>query len=556
MLLSIFTIIGSLGLFLYGMKLMSEGIQKSAGERLQQIMNLMTANRFASVFTGFSITALVQSSSATTVMVVSFVDAGLLTLTQAIGVIMGANIGTTVTGWLVAIIGFKFSISSIALPAVGIGLPLFFIKKLRRKDLGEVFIGFGILFLGLGFLKSGMPDIKNHPEVLQFLTDFTNRGFLSYIIFVLAGTLITFVVQSSSAAMAITLTMAYAGWIDFPTSAAIILGENIGTTITAYIASLSTGVNARRAARAHTLFNLLGVFWMSFLFLPFLGLVNSLVPGNVVGEGSQHLIPSHLAMFHTLFNVSNTALCIGFIPHFAKAVEVLVRPRRGEVPKIYEMRYLSPSMQTTPELYIGYARQEIEKMAEIIEDMFTRFLVVFESPNKKMGDEVEELKDQEDYTDQMQEQLSRFLASIAMDNINAQTAVNINSMVRTVHELESMGDSCYNLILLTQRKYDKRILFPQPALEELQPFNETVLEFIRFIHRHINRHLSSAEMAEALSLEERTDRYRNTLKKSARRRIQNGSDVKAELLYIDIVKHIEHIGDHALNIAEALRLVR
>jgi len=555
MVLSIFTILGSLGLFLYGMKTMSAGIQKSAGDRLQKIMNYMTANRFASVFIGFSITALIQSSSATTVMIVSFVDAGLLTLNQAIGVIMGANIGTTVTGWLVAIIGFKFSISAFALPAVGIGLPLFFIKGLKQKDLGEVLIGFGILFLGLSFLKSSMPDIKNHPEVLEFLTHFTNRGFISYVIFILAGALITVLVQSSSAAMAITLTMAHAGWIDFPTSAAIILGENIGTTITAYLASLGSGVHARRAARAHTLFNLFGILWMSFLFVPFLTLVNLFVPGDVT-SGLPDLIPSHLAMFHTLFNIANTALCIGFVPAFSKVVEALVRPKPGEIPKKYEMRYLSPATQSTPELYIVYARQEIEKMAAIIEDMFTRFLVVFESPNKKLGAEVEELKRLEDYTDQMQEQLSRFLASLAMDNINAQTAININSMVRTVHELESIGDSCYNLILLTQRRYDKKLVFPDVALEELKPFTDTVLEFIRFIRRHINRHLSSEEMEDALHLEEEIDQYRNILKKSARKRIQNGSYVKAELLYIDIVKHIEHIGDHSLNIADALRAVR
>jgi len=555
MLLNIFTIIGSLGLFLYGMKTMSAGIQKSAGERLHTIMNLMTANRFASVFTGFSITALIQSSSATTVMVVSFVDAGLLTLRQAIGVIMGANIGTTITGWLVAIIGFKFSISAFALPAIGLGLPLFFIKRLRKKDLGEALIGFGILFLGLSFLKSSMPDIKQHPEILQFLSDFTNRGFLSYLIFILAGTLITVIVQSSSAAMAITLTMAHAGWIDFPTAAAIILGENIGTTITAFLASLGSGINARRAARAHTLFNLFGVFWITFLFLPFLSLVNLLVPGNV-SQATRELIPSHLAMFHTLFNITNTLICIGFVPFFTRAVEYLVKPKAGEVPKKYELRYLSSATQSTPELYIVYARQEIEKMVSIIEEMFTRFLMVFESPNKKMGDEVEDLKRQEDYTDQMQEQLSGFLASIAMDNINEQTAINVNSMVRTVHELESMGDSCYNLILLTQRKYDKKILFPDAALEELRPFTSTVVEFIRFIRSHINKHLSSEEMKTALSLEDRTDQYRHTLKKAARKRIQQGSDVKAELLYIDIVKHIEHIGDHALNIADALRLVR
>ena len=268
----ILKLMGALGVFLYGMRVMSEGLQKSAGTKLKSILDFMTQNRVFAVLTGFIITAFVQSSSATTVMVVSFVNAGLLELAQAIGVIMGANIGTTVTTWIVSLIGFKFKITAIALPVIGIGLPLIFSKVQKRKDFGEVLVGFGLLFLGLMFLKQSVPDIKTHPQALSFIQNFTDLPFfLSTIIFVILGTILTIVVQSSSAAMAITVTMAAFGWINFPTAAAIVLGENIGTTITAYLASIGTSVNARRAARAHFLFNIFGVIWMLFLFRFFVG---------------------------------------------------------------------------------------------------------------------------------------------------------------------------------------------------------------------------------------------------------------------------------------------
>ena len=298
----ILEILGSLGVFLFGMKVMSEGIQKTAGEKLRRILETMTTNRFAGVFTGFIITCLVQSSSATTVMVVSFVNAGLLNLMQSIGVIMGANIGTTITGWMVSILGFKFKIASIALPAIGIGLPLYFSKKNKLRDYGEVLIGFGLLFLGLMFLKSSVPDIKSNPEVLEFLAGWSGYGFPSRIIFVVVGILLTIIVQSSSAAMTITITMAAMGWIDFPTACAVVLGENIGTTITAYLASIPGNVSAKRAARAHMIFNFAGTLWMFILFVPFLQLVDYLAPGDpTIAED----IPIHMALFHTIFNITN-----------------------------------------------------------------------------------------------------------------------------------------------------------------------------------------------------------------------------------------------------------
>ena len=315
-------VLGSLGVFLFGMKVMSEGIQKVAGNRLRSILSYMTQNRVAGIFTGFMTTCMVQSSSATTVMVVSFVNAGLLTLVQSIGVIMGANIGTTLTGWLVSILGFKFKIANIALPAIGIGLPLIFSKLTKRKNIGEIFVGFGLLFLGLKFLKSSVPNIKDNPEVLQFLSNYTDLGIVSLFIFIAVGVVLTIVVQSSSAAMTITITMAYSGWIDYPTACALILGENIGTTITAYLASINGNYHAKRAARAHMIINLIGVVWMIIAFKYFIQLIDSIAPESVpygidtysVSPELFQNIPIHLSLFHTLFNIINVMVLIWFVP--------------------------------------------------------------------------------------------------------------------------------------------------------------------------------------------------------------------------------------------------
>ena len=551
MILTILQIAGSLGLFLYGMRVMSSGIQRTAGEKLQKVLGFMTANRFAAVATGFLVTGLVQSSSATTVMVVGFVNAGLLTLRQAIGVIMGANIGTTVTGWIVAILGFKVKIAIIALPAIGIGLPLRLSQKIGKQDLGEALTGFGLLFLGLDFLKKSVPDIQSNPEVLSFLTHLTNLGPLTFIIFVAVGTLLTIIVQSSSAAMAITLTMAYQGWIDFPTAAAIVLGENIGTTATAFIASIGTGINARRTSRAHTLFNLAGVFWMAFLFKPFLRLVDFIVPGSTISEAT-----AHLAMFHTLFNVVNTFIFIGFTKQLEFLIKKISKARPGESPMEYQLQYISSQFQETAELNLVNAKLELSRMAEIVEDMFKRFLLVFHNPDKKMGNEVEDLKQLEEFTDKMQEAISQYLAECARQGLNEKSTINVTAMMRIAHELENIGDSCFNLMVLAQRRYDKKISLNKPALTELTPYIDTVEQFVTFTKEHLNEHLSRDELETAYLYEDKINDFRNRLKYDAQSRLKDGSDVKSELLYIDIVRHIEQIGDHSLNVAQALRQIR
>ena len=551
MVYQVLLIIGSLGLFLFGMRTMSDGIQKVAGERLQSVLNFMTGNRVAAILTGFAITTIVQSSSATTVMVVSFVNAGLLQLSQSIGVIMGANIGTTVTGWIVAILGFKVSMSAAALPAIGIGFILMLMKKMRKENLGETLIGFGLLFLGLDFLKNSVPDISKHPEMLQFLTNFTGHGLASYFLFIIVGTLLTIIVQSSSAAMAITLTMAYAGWIDYPTAAAIVLGENIGTTVTAYLASIGTSVNARRASRAHTLFNIFGVIWMTPVFALFLSLVNSIIPGDIYGPNGAKALPAHLAMFHTLFNITNTMICGFFVPMIAKLVTKLV-PEEETAPGPYRLKYIRATMQDTPELYLLTVKRELSKMADIIADMFTRFWDVFSHPDKQMADEVETQKNMEDLTDQMQEEITKFLSQCSMDNMNHVSAQNVYSMMRITNELESIGDSCYNLMILSERRTKQDIEIDAVAIEKLLPYVDLVNQFIRFIRSHLNEHVTSENMAVAVKLEDKINKMRNILKQSASKRLQNGSNVRAELLYIDIVRHVEQIGDHCLNITQSL----
>lgn len=556
----IFNVIGSLGLFLYGMKVMSGGIQKAAGEGLQKILGFMTTNRFLGVLTGFLITAIIQSSSATTVMVVSFVNAGLLSLKQSIGVIMGANIGTTVTGWLVALLGFKVKITAFAIPVIGIGLPLVLSKKLGKSDLGEALVGFGLLFLGLSFLKNSVPDLKSNTEILQFIEHFKGTSIFNLLFFVLLGTVLTVVVQSSSAAMTITIAIAAKGWINFPMAAAIVLGENIGTTVTAYLASIGANTNAKRAARAHLLFNMLGVVWMLVLFRPFTNMIDMLIPGNVMAdlgpELSEKLIPSHLALFHTLFNITNTLLLVWFVPQISKAVQKLVKQKDGEVAGRYTLKYISTGLQETSELNLLNAKNEITVMMDNVQNMFSSFQYVFNNADRKLGEKVEWAKGIEDYLDQMQEELSAYLIACEKDDLNATSADNVNAMIRIVDELESIGDSCYNLILLTERKYKKKLDFDESAVSDINEYLEQVQEFLSFIKDRLNSHLSSADYEKCVALEDDINKERKTFKKTARKRLQAGADVRTELLMLDIVSQVEHIGDHAINIAQALRTIK
>ncbi|MGC9363344.1 MAG: Na/Pi cotransporter family protein [Fidelibacterota bacterium] len=484
--------VGSIGVFLFGMRIMSEGIQKLAGDRLQTALNYMTTNRIIAVLTGFLVTGVIQSSSATTVMVVGFANAGLLNLTQAIGVIMGANIGTTVTTWIVSFMGFKVDIVSFALPIVGIGFPFLLSKSWRRRDYGEMLVGLGLLFLGLGFLKNAVPDINE--EALIFLEKFSNLGFASFIVFVLVGTVLTFLLESSSAAMAITVTLAFKGYINFESAAAICLGENIGTTIKVFLVSLGTGVNARRAARSHFFFNFLGVVWMAVVFRHFCDFVLWIAPWD---SALQANLPLNLALFHSVFNVTNTLLFLPFLNIFAKYIEKIIKPTEIDKYRHYQLRYLSAGLQESAQLNILNARTEVNRMGDVI----TRTCKICQSTliqtDRKIDASVEEIRELEELTDQMQEEISKYLVQLYKDDLSESNVIVVNGMMRVVHELKSIGDSIYNLVILMKRKATKSIRFDAHAEEELRDYAALLGNFIEMVKRNLTEQIDNAELKKA-----------------------------------------------------------
>jgi phosphate:Na+ symporter len=548
-----FEVIGGLGIFFYGMKLLSEAIQRLAGTRLRKSLNMMTQNRYVGVLTGFITTGIVQSSSAITVMVISFVNAGLVTVTESIGVIMGANLGTTVTIWIVSLLGFKFSITSLSLPIIAAGIPLIFSNKSRWNSAGEFLIGFGLLFLGLSFMKHGVPDIKNNPEILKFFVEYAGFGFTSFLLFIILGTAIAAIIQSSSAVGAITVTMAYQGWIDFPSAAAVMLGGNIGTTITAYLASIGTNVHGRRAARAHFLFNIIGVAWVLILYVPLTKLMNMLTAGvDMTGTD----LTVYISIFHTLFNLFNIALLIGFVPQLANLTKKMVRTKRGEREEDYKLEYISIGITKTPEMFILEARKEIIKMAIISFNMFQAFLDVFFHPEIKMGETVAKVQEQEDLTDKMKEELTRYLAKVSQEILDERSAFKVMAMMRIVNEIESIADCCFNLIQATQKRYDEKIKLHPHADEEIGSFSEDVLEFMQFnIENLLNASLSDGDLEKAVEFESDNDKTRNALRETSVQRISKSGEVEPEILFMDIIKNFERIGDYSLNISQALARV-
>jgi len=362
--------------------------------------------------------------------------------------------------------------------------------------------------------------------------------------------------------MAITVTMAYMGWIDFPTSAAIVLGENIGTTVTAYLASIGTNVNARRTARAHLVFNLLGVFWMAFLFKFFVsdnGIIYKLAPWDPLKMNNDGLLvnlPLNLSLFHTVFNLLNTLLFVMFIPLFAKLITKLVKEKDNEIRDHYELKYISGGLQETPQMNLLKARNEITSMGNLTYNMFNSVVEVLMNPNKKLGEIVDKTKKMEELTDQMQEEITKFLVDVNKEQLDEQSVINLNAMMRIVNELENIGDSCYKLIVLAQKRYDKKMKFHENALMEMKNFSTLIQEFTALYKENMNEHLAKRVLDVAYKLEAEINNFRDNLKKQTQIRLQKGGDVKSELLYLDILKHFEHIGDNSLNISQALRKIR
>jgi phosphate:Na+ symporter len=549
-------IAGGLCLFLYGMKVMSDGIQQAAGDRLQRVLGLMTGNRLAGVLTGFAVTAIIQSSSATTVMAVSFVNAGLLTLTQSIGVIMGANVGTTVTAWIVSLVGFSLNLSALALPAVGIGF-ITGVIKWKYRNLGEVILGFGLLFLGLDFLTSSMPSLGNRMDFIAGLSDL---GFVSTLIGAGAGLAMTLLTHSSSASTAIMLTMAFNGVVTYEMAAAMILGANVGTTIDAALASIGTKTAAKRAALVHVLFNLIGAIWALLLLKPLLALVELISPGEVVpGVFQSALIPTHLAMFHTIFNLANTLVFFPFVKPFAALVTFLVKDdKAGTEPEHYTLVHKSGSIQNTPELNIIQAEKEIRDMAGIASAMYARIsgtlktLKEAEDKEGAISGLTAEMKGREEYADEMREALTAFLIECTREQLNPRSEHRVSQLLRIIADLEDMTDDCYSVALLLERSVRKNQIFKEKEMAGLVPYLSLVEDFLTLVREHLGRRLSPEEAEYAKSLEEKIDESRNRLRKLGRKRIEAGVDVKTELLFIDLVRRIEKLGDYCFDIAEAL----
>jgi phosphate:Na+ symporter len=546
---TLFEILGSLGMFLFGMKVMSEALQKLSGERLRSMMRTMTQNRFAGVASGFLVTCLVQSSSASTVMMVSFVNAGLLTVVESIGMIMGANLGTTTTFWIVSFLGFKFSLSSVALPIIGVAMPFIFSRKSVLRDTGEFLIGFGLLFLGLVFLKEAVPDIKNNPDALAFIQGYTGRGIWSILFFFAFGTVLTIIVQSSSVAGAITITMAAQGWIDFPTAAAIILGENVGTTITANIAALSANANAKRAALAHLIFNMVGVTWAIILFVPLTRLIDGIMPGDALDPGN---IPIHLAAFHTGFNLLNTALLIGFVGYLAKFVNRVIADKKHSHSD--HVGLISSNIPNTGELNLAEAEERVQKMNQLTRDLVSGFVELYEKPGEDLGDRVKALKQMEKDSDRMAIDITTDLLKCSAGRVSDASMSKISSLIHVIAELEDICDRGYRLVLLAERRHRKKRELPPETQVQVRQLGDIVLRFVDFTATCLRRGVQTSDMETAYQLENFIDQFRKNLRKESIQRMrQSGDLIKAEMLYIDILNNMEAIGNHSLNALQAMR---
>ncbi len=531
------------------MKIMSEALQRAAGSRLKGWLGKMTANRFAGVLSGVAITTIVQSSSATTVMVVSFVSAGLLSLAQAIGVIMGANIGTTLTGWIVSILGFKVKLGAFALPAIGIGTLLGFTRGQQKRQWGEVLLGFGLLFLGIALLKDSIPPIDG-PEQIAFVKELGGYGFLSVLIFVAIGTLLTIVLQSSSATMTLTLTMAAMGWLPYDAAVAMVLGENIGTTATANLAAIGAPVNARRAARVHLIFNLLGVAWalalLNFYLLP---VVDALVPGDpaATGEAAAGVITTHLAGVHTLFNVTNTLLMIPFVRQLESIVTRWV-PEPAVAPRPSRLHYLSPAGIETPELLLVQAGREMQHMTEVVRELFGDAMRIITHPSAKLGTLVEETLQREEVVDDLEREISEILTDSTSAGTSSATARRIGEMIQNTHRLERIGDHCAVLVRIARRVYDSGNRFGDDDVQDLARLGALVDEALANLGAYLAGDARAAAKAEAI--EGRIDATRRELRQGhvERMKMMTGEQIQAQLAFLDTLTHLEEAGDRAVGI--------
>ena len=568
--LEIFTLLGALGMFLYGMNLMSSGLQKAAGDRLRSFLSAMTSNPLKGVLTGVGITSIIQSSSATTVMVVSFVNAGLLTLAQAIGVIMGANIGTTITAWMVAWLGFKADISTLAIPLMLFGFLFSNSKKNQRKNIGELIIGFCLLFLGLSFMKESVPDLRETPQVLEFVKTWASHGFGSVLLFLAFGTVLTLVLQSSSATMAITLIMLSMGWIPFNMACAMVLGENIGTTITANIAASVGNTQAKRAAMSHTIFNVFGVIWALIFYKPFLQLVGSITEAlfglpNPAAEGFSVTEAASaegtaalygLSMLHTLFNLTNTLLLVWFTKHIAQAVSWIIRAPKNQEKEVFRLKYISAGPLATPELSVEQAFEEIIHFANISKNGAA---YAKEAINEADTDKFETLKEKlakyEEISDRIEYEIATFLNDVTTEEISENTSLKIKAMYKIIGELESLGDSGETISRILSRKNIHKKKFDPEAVKNLNAMADAVtVAYDAMIANLTAAHRGElTDISNAYNAEEHLNTMRNDFRDEIIENIDNsGENYQTSVYYMDIVNAYERMGDYMINISQDL----
>ena len=547
MILSVFTSIlnflGALALLLWGMDLLSIGIQKGAGNKLQKLLSIVSGNRFTAVLTGLFVTAVIQSSSATTVMVVSFVNAQILSLTQAIGIIFGANIGTTVTAWIVSLLGFSFKISVVAIPFIGIGFFMKTLKKSKIKDFGDMILGFGLLFFGLDLLGD---TLTLNAESVGFINGISNFGVWGILLGVLIGAVLTALIHSSSAFTAIVLTMAATGSLTWELSASLVLGSNIGTTIDAVLSSLGASTNAKRTALVHVLFNVLGTLLALCFFRPLLNLVDLIVPnGNIT---------TRIAMLHTVFNVCSTIVFLPFVKQLAQLVTKMIKEPEVKEEEHYKVPIIMSKMQNAVDVYVIQLEREIVKMAAKVLSMLESVYEALVGYDEKSIEEIStKIVEEESYIDEMNEGISNFLMEcFHMADTGDPLQIKIEKLIQVTNSIESVSDECATIIHKLQKYVLENSNHKTSSYEKLLPYMNQVKEFFDYVSQHLAIGLTVTERQLSIEMEDNIDKTKKELKKLARYRIQEGKDVKSELHYIDIVRHVEKAGDCVFGIVKSL----
>lgn len=546
-------LIGSLALLMYGMKTMSEALQKLTGGHLRHVLGAMTTNRFTGLLTGAFVTASVQSSTATTVMTVSFVNAGLLTLGQAISVIMGANIGTTVTAWIMSVFGFQIDMNNLIFPLFALAVPLIFSNKSQKKSFGEFIFGFSFMFLGLTTLRENAMhmDLEHNAAIISFITSCKEWGFLSILLFLLIGGIITMCAQSSAAVMAITLILCSSGVLDLYLGIALVMGENIGTTVTSNIAALTANAQARRAALAHFIFNIFGVVWILCIFHPFVDMVSGMINRLFPGVSPEVAITYKLSAFHTAFNICNVLILIWFVGPIEKVVCWVIRPKEDE--EEFRLRFIAGGMLSTAELSIVQARKEINLFAERTRRMFGMVRDLLHTTNENDFNKLfSRIEKYENISDNMELEIANYLNEVSEGRLSSESKLKIRTMLREVTELESIGDSCYHLARTINHKFRGNEDFTGKQYDHIHQMLQLTDDALQQMVSLEEDEYHLVDPNKSFNIENEINNYRNQLKDQNVLDVNNKEyNYQMGVHYMDIISECEKLGDYVVNVVEA-----